>query len=251
MRGFRFIDCQLGSGLMSSILTTLELVAQVTNLEWSMVEDMRMQRAEPIREQVAQQIRRAIDELRFKPGQVIVERELCLWTGASRPSVREALRQLESEGLMLSVPGKGVQVASVSAIETQHIYEVREVLEGLAGRLFTLRADETRRREMRDVVSLIESTAREGSALALAVNRFYEVLLDGASNPEVQSLLVRLRRRVALLRSTALAAPGRASEVVQEMGRIGEAIASGNADAADRACREHVVKAQETALRYL
>ena len=62
-----------------------------------MPDDMRVQRSVPIRLQVARQIRAAISDMRFAPGQILVERELCEATGASRASVREALRELESE----------------------------------------------------------------------------------------------------------------------------------------------------------
>src|SRR3954452_20357578 len=94
----------------------------------------------PVRERVADRIRDAIVGTHFQPGALLVERELCEATTASRASVREALRRLESEGLVVSEPGKGTRVARLSPDEALNIYEVRGVLEGLAGRLFAERA---------------------------------------------------------------------------------------------------------------
>ena len=93
-----------------------------------------------LRQQVLDVLRNAILEARFKPGDRLIERELCELTGVSRTSVREALRHLESEGLVRNIPNKGPTVATVGLEEAQQIYEMREALEGQAGRLFAQRA---------------------------------------------------------------------------------------------------------------
>ena len=102
--------------------------------------NMAVTRHPPIRDQIADILRSAIVKLEFEPGQVLVERNLCEMTQASRPSVREALRQLEAEGLVESHNGRGTIVRVISAEEAAQVYEVRAELEGLAARLFTERA---------------------------------------------------------------------------------------------------------------
>ena len=76
-----------------------------------------------VRDQVAAQIRNAISNGELLPGQVLVERELCEATTASRASVREALRLLESEGLVSSTTGKGSVVTSLTTAQALEIYE--------------------------------------------------------------------------------------------------------------------------------
>src|SRR4051794_39830596 len=118
-----------------------------------------------IRDQVAAQIRNAITSQQLVPGQVLVERELCEATTASRATVREALRQLESEGLIVSTNGRGSAVATLSADAARQIYEVRSQLEGLAGRLFAERATEADRRALRTALIHVEAAVDDIRAL--------------------------------------------------------------------------------------
>jgi GntR family transcriptional regulator, trigonelline degradation regulator len=85
--------------------------------------------AAPVRLQVAASFRSAILSGRFQPGDRLIEKDLCDLTGASRTSVREALRQLETEGLVQLVPNKGPIVASIDPKQARSIYQVRAVLE--------------------------------------------------------------------------------------------------------------------------
>ncbi len=207
---------------------------------------MRVQRSVPIRLQVAQQIRSAIGDMRFAPGQILIERELCEATGASRASVREALRELESEGLVVSIPGRGTEVATISVEEADQIYEARAALEGLAGRLFTLSATATQRAALGQALTRIEKSADPGELLA-AKNQFYEVLLEGAHNAVVQQLLTILHRRVTLLRFTSLSRPDRPAESVKEIRQIVTAINRGDSASAERACIAHIESARASA----
>src|SRR5215471_19681693 len=87
-----------------------------------------------VRAMVAQKLREAIMSGRLKPGQRLVERELCEMTGVSRPSIREALRLLEADGLVNTVPHRGPVVSTISLEEARQLYAARAVLEGFAGR---------------------------------------------------------------------------------------------------------------------
>ena len=96
----------------------------------------------PIRTQVLDNLRKAILTRQLAPGQRLIERELVEMTGVSRTSVREALRAVVAEGLVSTAPNKGTAVATLSSEQARQIYEVRAVLEGLAGRLFVENATE-------------------------------------------------------------------------------------------------------------
>ncbi|MGW4033426.1 GntR family transcriptional regulator [Streptomyces sp. NPDC004838] len=213
--------------------------------------DMRVQRVEPIRHQVARMIRAAITDLRFKPGSMLIERELCELTGASRPSVREALRQLESEGLVVSITGKGTVVASVTEAEAKQLYQVRAVLEGLAGRLFTLHASPEQHRELAAVVDRFEAEIEEQGNLLAVKDDFYRVLFDGAGNEVAHQMLASLQRRTSLLRSKSLSASGRPRQTLRELRAILAKAELGEAEAVERLCREHVAEAERAALARL
>jgi GntR family transcriptional regulator, trigonelline degradation regulator len=210
----------------------------------------RVQRvAAPVREQVADILRQAIVEMRFRPGQRLVERELIELVGVSRTTIREALRQLAAEGLVTTIPQKGAIVAVPSAQEAAEVYEVRALLEGLAAKQFAERASDDQVQALRRRFDNIEASAsaREPSVLLAAKNEFYRVLFEGAANATVKSLLEGLQARVTVLRATSLTSPGRPKQAVEEIRAIVEAIEARDAEAAGAECSHHVRRAAEAA----
>src|SRR5215217_6967550 len=95
---------------------------------------LRVSEVPTVRAIVEQKIRDAIMLGTFKPGQRLVERELCELIGVSRPSIREALRRLEADGLINNVPNRGPAVNSISTEEAQQLYAARALLEGYLAR---------------------------------------------------------------------------------------------------------------------
>lgn len=98
----------------------------------------------PIREIVLERLRKAIMDGSFEPGDRLVETSIAEGMGVSRTPVREAFRQLEIEGLAENVPRKGTIVKGISKRDILEIYEIREVLEGLAFRLACANISEAR-----------------------------------------------------------------------------------------------------------
>lgn len=208
--------------------------------------DMRVQRHAPIREQVAEILRSAIVEQRLAPGQLLVERELCELTAASRPSVREALRQLQAEGLVESRNGRGTFVTSISLVDAQHVYQVRASLEGLAARLFVENAAPAERAGFRAAVDELVSrtAAREDPATLLKTkSAAYDVLFRGSGNPILHQLVATLHHRVTRLRAATLAQPGRPERAAAEVSAIANAIEAGDGEAAAAAAAHHVEQA--------
>ena len=101
-----------------------------------MTAEMALVRPETLRHQVENALRQAIMSGRFAPGARLIERELCETLGVSRTSVREALRRLEAEKLVRSVPHKGPVVAIMSKQEAAELYAIRGLLEGFAALYF-------------------------------------------------------------------------------------------------------------------
>jgi GntR family transcriptional regulator, trigonelline degradation regulator len=218
------------------------------------VTDMQVQRHAPIREQVVTILRQAIVDMRLKPGELIIERQLCEMTSASRPSVREALRQLEAEGLVESRNGRGTYISTVSRDVAKDVYAVREVLEGLAARLFAEGASYEDREELRRSVDTIARIAGEGGdsgELLAAKEQFYDVLFRGSGNKALRQVVEGLHRRVTQLRAMSLGQPGRAAETVKEITAIADAIDRCDGEAAQAACALHVRRAAATILRAL
>jgi len=214
-----------------------------------------VQRHAPIREQVASILRDAIIELRLEPGKLLVERELCEMTQASRPSVREALRQLEAEGLVESLSGRGTIVAVTSPELAVSVSEVRVELERLAVELFIKHSQPADLDRFRDAVSEVRAAADRGEGASVAamraMSRVYDVLLEGSGNPILQQMVNLLQRRVTQLRALALEQPGRTAQNVIELEAILESFEQGDVKSARSAAAFHVQQEARTALRAL
>jgi GntR family transcriptional regulator, trigonelline degradation regulator len=209
--------------------------------------------AAPVRTQVLHNIRQAILTRRFKPGERLIERELCELTGVSRTPVREALRQLESQGLVEMVPNRGPVVAEITPEEAAEIYDARAALESLAARRFAERATDDELAELTARLADIEMTVRAGRLTEMVERKdeFYAVLFSGARNRIIGQTMDSLQARIAYLRATSLAQPGRTAETVAEITEVVEAIQRRDAETAERLSRAHVERAAEFALASL
>jgi len=210
--------------------------------------------AAPLREQVIAALRQAILDFQLKPGQRLVERELIEQLGVSRTTIREALRELTSEGLVTVVPQRGAMVSAPSLEEAIDLYEVRASLESLVVQHFVERATDAEvdklRKTVRDVAKVAEKTDDTRQILG-AKDGFYTVLIAGARSAALQQLIEQIQARVQVLRATSLSEQGRAHEMVAELEAIVEAIAQRDAPLASKLTAEHIRKASVTALHSL
>lgn len=209
--------------------------------------------AAPLRHSVTESIRNAIAAGRFKAGERLPERELCEMTGVSRTLVREALRQLESEGLIKVLPHRGPIVAGLTPKEAEGIYQVRRELEGLASQLFAEVARDAERAALRESFRQLRNAFQnEDPVVRLdAKNRFYASLVGGCGNEAIGQTLRMLNSRVMVLRATSLQAPGRARQSLKELNGLMDALMAGNGKAARKAAMEHVDRAAQAALNIL
>ncbi len=207
--------------------------------------------AAPLREQVAELIRREIIELRMVPGQRLVERELMERTGVSRSTIREVLRQLSAEGLVQNIPQRGAIVAVPTAREAAEVYEVRALLEPAVVEQFVQRAsveEVALLRTVFDEVNTDEASDELARSILRAKTFFYEVLFAGADNATIKTILEGLQARIALLRSRTLLKPGRPEESIREIRAIIDAVELRDPDAAGAAACFHVRQAAAAAL---
>ena len=201
--------------------------------------------AAPLRTEIEMRVRSAIMQGRFQAGDRLIERELCEMLGVSRPSLREALRQLEAEELVTLVPNRGPVVSDISVQEACDIYEIRAAMEGLVARLFVRNAGDIEVAELRKALrELKKAEAAKSSELLLDLkNKFYEVLLEGCGNRVMRRVLTQMHNRIRLLRATTLA--GRTKTALVEIGKIVEAIERRDETAACLASIEHIERAAE------
>jgi DNA-binding GntR family transcriptional regulator len=206
-----------------------------------------------LRERVTANIREAILNGQLQPGQKLVERELCSLLGISRTLLREALPQLQAEGLIKSVAHKGPSVALIDADEVKEIYQVRRVLEALAAREFTLNASDDQVTDLRQQLLTLKcpEAARSLRDLLIAKAGFYSVLFGGCGNRIVGQFVTQLNNRMVLYKRLSLSVKGRLPQVIAELEAVVSAIEARDPDKAAELNEIHVINSEKNVLRKL
>jgi GntR family transcriptional regulator, trigonelline degradation regulator len=205
--------------------------------------------AAPLRRQVLHELRQSIISGRLHPGERLVERELISMMGVSRTVIREALRQLESEGLVAIVPNKGPVVRNLTLEEAQDLYAIRSVLEGLAARRFAEYAEDSLidrlDRALQQVAEAYQTDDPE--KILESKNGFYDVLFTGAKSQTLSSMIALLHGRIRRWRGIGLSHPQRSryrqQESLSNLRAMVEAVRARDAALAERTIREEVSKA--------
>jgi DNA-binding GntR family transcriptional regulator len=209
--------------------------------------------ATTLRKQVEARLRQAIVQGHFRPGDHVSDRAMCELFRVSRPVVREAVRQLEAEGLLETLPHRGSFVRSMSVDEAERIYDVRGVLEALAARGFARSANDAQMRALELAFEDLKAAHRNGgNADILSLKqRFYDQMLRGCGNEYVTAMLNQILNRSTLLRATSLSDPARLPRSIAELRILMKALKQRDEDAAWEASLEHVKRAAAAALAVL
>ena len=199
-----------------------------------------------LRDRVVRAVRQAIAEGVLPPGRRLTERELIELTGVSRTSVREALRHLQSVGLVELGPNKrsGLRVAVLDQDTVRHIYEVRAALEPVATGLFVERATDE---EVAALLALGEHLPSMHSERLETLRRIDHMVLRGARNPVLEATLDPLLTRIHALRHVSTRMPGRSEAADQEYRDIFAAIRARQPERARDASYRHIMAAAEAA----
>jgi DNA-binding GntR family transcriptional regulator len=211
---------------------------------------LRIEDVPTVRAIVARKLREAIMSGNLKPGQRLVERELCEMMGVSRTSIREALRLLEADGLVNTVPHRGPMVSTISLEEARQLYAARAVLEGYAGRECARLHDPAVVRKIGEALGRLKVALAESDMIAVleAKTDFYAALIGGCQNAFIERMLKPLHDRITLLRITSMSHPKRVNKSLREVTAIWRAIQSGDEDLAERCCVDHIKAAAVAAL---
>jgi DNA-binding GntR family transcriptional regulator len=196
----------------------------------------------PVREQAVEAIRDQIMRGELREGQRLVERELCEQLDISRNTLREAYRQLEAEGFVEMRPHKGPTVTRITPREARSLYELRQALEGLAIRLFTVRATDDELEQLQRAFEDLEAAHLSGRVVDMLQrkNAFYDVLYAGADNEVLRNHARTLQSRLAQLRGRSLSTGLRPAESIAEIAHVVERIRARDALAAESAWCAHI-----------
>jgi len=191
-------------------------------------------------EQAYRAIREAVQEGRLSPGQRVPELDLCAWLKMSRTPVREALRRLQSDGVLVHAPGGGLSIAQHDLRAVAELYDVRESLEGTAAALAARNGDATEVRILEAILHAHRRLPDDPKVHARENMLFHEHIYRAARNRFLLKSLQDLHDAVALLGRTTFAAPGRIEEAWSEHEAIVAAIRGHDSPEAEALARAHV-----------
>ena len=202
-------------------------------------------------DQVSEKIREAIRHGKYTSGDHIRETEVAEWLQVSRTPVREALRRLESEGLLTFESWRGVVVANLDRQQISELYAMREMLEGAAARLAARHIDPGEIDLLDILMDRAESVSGDPRKLADINRQYHETIYLAAHNRYLTQTIEQLRNALALLQGTTYSVPGRAETAAREHRAIVEAIRNRDPDEAEAAARRHVANNHKARLRLL
>lgn len=198
-----------------------------------------------LREMAVSTLRRGILSGALKPGERLVETAIAEQIGVSRAPVREALRQLEMEGLVVSEPHRGTFVVELSCVDLWEIYTLRAAVEGLAARLVTQRAHAGTMSRLKQVVTEMEQASGEDDRARLAAldMSFHEMLCRAAGHSRLLDVWLSMIDQIRTLidPTNELILP--AEEVVSFHTEVLDHIENGRARRAGEALRRHILDA--------
>jgi DNA-binding GntR family transcriptional regulator len=187
-------------------------------------------------------LRNAIMQGELRPGQKLIEADVCRQLEISRASLREVLRILETERLIEIIPNRGPSVAKLGGQEIVEIHDVWALLTGEAVYRFTQLAARDDLSQLKLAISQFKMAVKAESALRqlAATNAFFGVILDKCGNRVLIDVVHSLVSRLNFLRAQSLQYEGWGYLCLNEIEEVLATIESRNADAARAATRRHI-----------
>jgi DNA-binding GntR family transcriptional regulator len=208
------------------------------------------QQAAPLRNMIILALRTAIETGQLEPGTRLIEKDLCEQLDVSRTSLREALRELQAEGIFEQTSSRGLTVCGISQEDAENAYRIRAVLEALIVEQFIEMANPSQIKKLLNEGELLKAAYKSGvlSAILSAKRAFYDFICSGADNQIAFEIINRLVLRTSSLRWRSLIRPERQLQSVKEIDRLVKAIQKGDIGRARAAAIEHVEHAAWSAL---
>lgn len=212
--------------------------------------ELKLDNYKPLREVVFESVRGAIISGVLKPGERLMEVQLAEKLGVSRTPIREAIRKLELEGLVIMIPRKGAYVADLSLKDITDALEIRAALEGLAAGLAALRItdEEIEALEMTAVQFHKAVEADDFENIVHKDIEFHERIFRATRNEKLMQITNNLREQVQRFRLMYINKSNKSKDLVKEHYEIAEAIAKRNIDAAERIAKKHIENAEKNIL---
>lgn len=196
----------------------------------------------PLRDVVFQTLRQAILKGELQPGERLMEIKLAESLGVSRTPIREAIRKLELEGLVVMIPRKGAAVANITEKDTKDVLEVRRTLEMFAVEVACDRITEEQLEQLKEAAKAFEASKGSMDLIRIAETdmNFHEIIYEATQNERLVQMLNNLRENMYRYRIEYLKDSNYYDSLVKEHQEILEAIETGDKERAGTCMRDHI-----------
>ena len=187
-------------------------------------------------------LRSSIIEGRYNTGDYLVETKIAEELGVSRTPVREALKQLELEDLVVSQPNRGVIVKSFTSEDYRDVFTIRLLLEGQAAYWAALRISQKQLDHLCEVVELMDLYTRKNDIehLVRLDTVFHEIVYEACNSRTLKHVLASLHHNTHLSRQSSLTLPDRAPKSLKEHKHILAALETHDAEASKKSMEQHI-----------
>ena len=203
-----------------------------------------------VKDALVENLRDEIIKGSLRPGQKLRQEELAAYFDVSTMPVREALRELEAEGLVTITPHRGAVVTRLSAEDLQDIYDIRTNLEEMATRLAVPRLDETALADLTQCIQAMDDHFDDAIIYTYLNHEFHLMLYTASGRRHLCELIELLRRRTQHYVYAHLSVMGRRPESIEDHRSILEACQRGDADRAAAIMRQHLSRVGRELVEY-
>lgn len=207
----------------------------------------------PLRDVVFNTLRKAILTGQLKPGERLMEVHLANRLGVSRTPIREAIRKLELEGLVIMIPRRGAEVARITEKSLKDVLEVRRALDALSVELACDRITQKDINRLLEACGAFERAVREGDAsvIASADVALHDIIVEATGNVRLQQLVNNLSEQMYRFRFVYIKEESQHDNLIAEHREIYESIVSRDKERAAAAARLHIDNQERSIIRQI
>lgn len=207
----------------------------------------------PLRDVVFNTLRRAILTGQLKPGERLMEVHLASRLGVSRTPIREAIRKLELEGLVIMIPRRGAEVARITEKSLKDVLEVRRALDALSVELACDRITQEDISRLLEACRAFERAVREGDASVIASEdvALHDIIVEATGNVRLQQLVNNLSEQMYRFRFVYIKEESQHDNLIAEHREIYESIVSRDKERAAAAARLHIDNQERSIIRQI
>lgn len=196
----------------------------------------------PLRDVVFNTLRKAILTGQLKPGERLMEVHLANRLGVSRTPIREAIRKLELEGLVIMIPRRGAEVAQITEKSLKDVLEVRRALDALSVELACERITKEEMEELKEACTAFEEATKgkDAAVIAKADVRLHDIIVQATGNQRLQQLVNNLSEQMYRYRFVYIKDESQHEKLIAEHKEIYESILEGDVQRASEAAKLHI-----------